>query len=201
MQPDRETERENESSAFGCGGCFKIAAALGVLLLIIGLGLSAYFVSTPTGKGLVKVASEGYQFFQEVTKAPGTDELRALGCQMATVVTVKQMSRLIEAVDKDSEQLRALRGAQVGAIVSCEIPASASLPNCDQVARTYVDAVKPSAAFAVSIRQAAAAEVDGQEDEPELCNGHYTANGIKQGPFNVELLNLDLQSETDASPP
>lgn len=147
-----------------------VVVASVVLVGMIGAGVGVYLLATSdVGKTTIKVIGEGSKLAAKGVTAPGTTEIRALGCEQAVVVDSKDVSAIVnDLVDG---------GFDAGLdflVVTCQVGAKAAAPSCDDVARTYVRAVgTASSPFMASVQR------DGEQNA--LCEATYDASGALIG--------------------
>lgn len=165
MMPPPPPQKKGMS---GCMVAFIVVSVVGfVTALVVGIGL--YLVLTSNaGKTAIKLVGEGTKLAQKGLNAPGTAELRALGCEQAIVLDMKDvgdmMNDILDAGLPDS-------GVE-GLIVTCTLPSRGGAAiSCDDVARTYVTANggTASAEFVVTVKR--------QNDSRELCESTYDTSG------------------------
>jgi hypothetical protein len=134
---------------------------------LIGLvaGFAAYrFATSPDGKKIVSAVTSGAAVVAEATTAPGTKELRAIGCTTAMVIDAAKVAALAQTLGDGGNVT--VDGDERLAVV-CGTSGSTA-PTCDQVAATYVAAVGAAREpFAVSVAKS------GQSQ----CEGRYLADG------------------------
>ena len=141
-----------------------------VLVGMIGAGVGIYLLATSNvGQPTIKVIGEGSKLATKGVTAPGTTEIRALGCEQAVVVDSKDVTALVsDFVDG---------GFDAGIdflLVSCQVQTKAAAPSCDDVAKTYIRAVgTASSTFIVSVQR------DGEQNA--LCESTYDASGALIG--------------------
>jgi hypothetical protein len=116
----------------------------------------------PEVKKALSAAGKGLSLITRASTAPGTKELRALGCTQAFVFGRAEMGAVLSEVfdagkgfDDDYES-----------VVACQANASLA-PSCDVLAAAYVKAALPTERFRVS------ATVGGAES----CSGTYEPSG------------------------
>lgn len=115
----------------------------GFLLIVLVVGVVAWRVmASPKGRFIVGVMGETVRIVQKAQKAPGTRELRAMGCKSAMVLDLEDFERLMERFDAGSKQTGP---APFGEMVACGVQPWSTPPSCDEVAKTYVAAVGPRA--------------------------------------------------------
>ncbi len=119
----------------GAGG----AAALGVIAIVVvaARGFSSSSSSSGPAPG---APGEGSEVAKGGMNAPGTSELRRLGCDPAIVL---DMGRLFGDAG-------AVRPGEPSYVVTCDVPGMEA-PTCEQVASTYFGAVGGSAVGNVSV--------------------------------------------------
>jgi hypothetical protein len=150
-------------------GCLLAILIVGGIVVVIALvmGFVAYrFATSPDGKKLVAAVSSGAALVAEATNAPGTTELRALGCSTPMVIDAEKIAAIAQAFgDAGTAKVEGDEGLAVVCGMNGGKP-----PTCDEVAETYVKAVggTASASFAVSV---------GQSGGNPQCQGNYLANG------------------------
>ena len=72
----------------------------GFLLITVALRLVVWRVmSTPGGQAIVGAVGESVRIMQKAQKAPGTKELRAMGCKTAMVLDMDELARLAQSFD------------------------------------------------------------------------------------------------------
>ena len=152
----------------GCMIAFIVVSIVGFVTAIV-VGVVVYFIATSAPvKTAFKVVGESTKIAQKGLTAPGTAELRTLGCDQAMVIDMKEMgavfSELIDGGFGDA-------GMAEGLDVTCSLNTTSKAIACDDVASTYVRAVggTASAQFVVSVKR--------QNDSHELCHASYDADG------------------------
>ena len=117
-----------------------------IILIVIG----ALFLTCAGGATLFMLSDAG-KAMREITEsamnastAPGTDELRALGCEPAMIMDFSAMGDLFR--DADEEIPPELRGA-LSKMVICTSPDL----DCPAVAESYLDSQRPETPFAVLV--------------------------------------------------
>lgn len=99
--------------------------------------------------------------------AKGTDQLRAAGCANAVVV---DMARLVSPT-------MPLRDTEPRYMVTCDVAAGATPPDCGRLAATYFGAVGGKTDAIVSVR------VTVQGAPKPTCSRMYAPSGVDLGPF------------------
>ena len=121
-----------------------------VVKILIGVAVlvGILFVAC-VGAGVWFANSEGAKEFMEATiaaqSAPGTEELRDLGCTTAMVMTFGDVSGIVGGLIEEAD----LGVAPETPLVICQ--AATGAPTCDEVASTYLAAVSPGGPFSVQV--------------------------------------------------
>jgi hypothetical protein len=103
----------------------------------------------------------------EAMRAPGTRELRALGCEHARVV---DMAKLLG----DPAHVRP---GEPRIMVTCDVPAAVDPPTCEKAAAVYFAAIGGMAEEAVGVR------ILREGSSAPLCSRLYAPNGADLGVF------------------
>ncbi|HSQ65950.1 MAG TPA: hypothetical protein VLM85_22165 [Polyangiaceae bacterium] len=153
----------------GMSGCMIALLVVGSVALLGGIvvGVGIYlFATSDAGKTAIKVIGEGSKLAEKGMNAPGTPELRALGCEQAIVLDMKDVTALMgDLIDAGPDA-----GMPEGLMVTCQVRGGARAPSCDDVAATYVRAVKSAGSeFVVTVQR--------QGDSHPLCESTYDASG------------------------
>ena len=164
----------------GCLVALYVLFGIGLLGLVIGgIGVWA-FLRTEEGQRVLQVAQDGAAWVVEASNAPGTPELRELGCEAAMVsnadAAVDVFMTLIPEAEKQ-EQLRNDLASGAGEnldelrIIVCTVGRFAGpAPDCAAISQTYSRAVydAPDSFYVLAIRQG--------QDAPS-CQGIYASDG------------------------
>lgn len=158
-------------------GCLIAMAIVGGVLLLIGIfvGIGVYrFVSSSEGQKLVAVVGEGAKIAAEAQTAPGTPELKKLGCKQPMVMSMERLLKL-------TQQLSDAGDGEVGdlsVMVMCPVGILDTPPACDAVARTYVGAVpRPTGNFAVTVSE--------QSKNKPYCSYLYSPDAKRLSEFGA----------------
>jgi|SRR5579884_2645826 len=135
-----------------------IAAIFAVVRAFAG-GTPAPPPAQPDRRG-AEVATEGM-------RAPGTAELRRLGCETALVV---DLSKLLSGAS-------AVREGEPRYVVTCDVSADAGAPTCERVASTYFTAIGGTTDSNVNVR------VSPRGSAHPTCSRLYAGTGADLGPF------------------
>ena len=137
----------------GAGGALALTILLGAVIAVRGC-TSEGSARAPGARGAgANVASDGMQ-------APGTNELRALGCDPAIVLDLYRLLGDASAV----------RQGEPRYIVTCDVPGTGA-PTCERAAATYFAAIRGSAGGNVNIRVARVGA------SAPLCSHTYAPSG------------------------
>ena len=152
-------------------GCLIALAIVGGLILLGGL-LAAFFVyrfvSSPDGQKIVSAVTSGAALASEAASAPGTKELRGIGCTNAAVFDAAKVEAIARTFG-DAGAPEGLPGERLAIV--CEVRRGGTAPTCDQVATTYLGAIGGRAAgpFQVTVGVANGGEPG--------CEERYSAEG------------------------
>ncbi len=108
----------------------------------------------------------------EAQNAPGTAELRAIGCQQAMAMDPVRMQKIAQRFMDQDAGLPPLPAPDVERIVMCEASAFGTAPTCDDAARAYVRGAAPRKNFMLMV----------QKNKKTGCDGLYSPSGTKLGP-------------------
>jgi hypothetical protein len=145
-----------------------VAAVLGVIF-VVGAFIVYRVVKSPEGQKAVTLIGEGSKAMRDGLNAPGTTELKALGCTQPMVVDAEKMVALGQLLGADAGTKSAKPDFSV--TVVCQVSKRAAAPTCDAVASTYVAAAAPTSSFLVTLQVAGAPEAG--------CHAVYDASGAK----------------------
>ena len=140
------------------------AAALGVIALAIGVMRACS--SDPSGAASARnqQSTEGAGVARAGMDAPGTAELRRLGCDPALVL---DMARLLGDAS-------AIRSGEPRYVVTCDVPGTQA-PACERVAAAYFAAAGVSPEGIVNVR------VSRPGSSVPLCARRYAPSGMDLG--------------------
>ena len=167
---------------------------LWAVLIICGLGLVAVGVAGYVGYRAYKsspelqAAVEIAEIVLDSQDAEGTSELRKeAGCKTAYVMDMARLMKVSKVFDAGVEDAPENMPAVV---VVCQVPVSAAGPTCDEVAKTYVDAVgTASGDFAAVVTK-------GDGGKNNACEMLYDKHGKSKGSFDSSSAPVpDLNSQ------
>ena len=153
----------------GMSGCMIALLVVGIIsvvgALVVGIGIYLFATST-VGKTAIKVMQEGPKLAEKATNAPGTPELRALGCDVAIVLDTRDVGALVsDIIDAGFDS-----GMPDTLMVACQVRDVSRAPKCDDVAATYIRAVgTASSQFVVSVQR--------ENDKHAICESTYDTSG------------------------
>lgn len=137
-----------------------------VVLVLVAIGVYTFYAS-PRAQAYADAIAAA----QKGKNAPGTTELRALGCKEAMVVKSEDLGNILgPAVAEGTD----LAGADTSPreSVTCVVASTTNFPTCDLVARTYVGAVGERAgAFLTGVTTS---------DGKSVCTALYGGSGVLQ---------------------
>lgn len=137
------------------------AVAIVVVVVVAVRGCSSRDEAAPRAPA---APGAGVHLATEGMRAPGTRELRALGCSQAIVVDMQQLLGDAGSV----------REGEPRYMVTCDVAAGASAPTCERAAETYLRAAHGTDAN-VNVRVLRAGSV-----QPE-CSRVFAPNGADLG--------------------
>jgi hypothetical protein len=155
-------------------GCFIALAIVGGVGFVV-VALAAFgiyrFANSKEGKMVVGTFGDMVELAAEAQHAPGTPEVRALGCDTAMAMDMDRMTSIMhERLDAS-----ATVPSTFSMLVVCQIGmfSSKTPPTCDDVARTYVGAAgSPARGFAVNVQR-------GSGRANVICSTLYDSAGTK----------------------
>src|SRR5579859_687451 len=147
------------------GGLAGIAVAGGVAaLVVVGGAIVALRAcgsdATPPAPSASAAPGPNAAIGGEGMRAPGTDALRALGCEHAVVV---DMAKVLGNPSR-------VREGEPRTVITCDVGASAPAPGCERVATTYFGAVGALATDTIGVR------VLRTGTASPLCSKRYAPN-------------------------
>ena len=167
-------------------GCLVALAIVGAFFVLVALivGIWTYkFVTSKEGQSVISAVGEGAQIMKEAMNAPGTAELRKLGCDVAMVLDMDKFQKLINRFNDAGGGAT----ADTSVMVICQVKKAASAPTCDDAAHTYVGAVGAQPRkFAVMVQE--------KDRDKAVCSSTYAPSGSKIGDI------ASTQAGSQASP-
>jgi hypothetical protein len=114
-------------------GCFAWGLAAGVVTLVLLVVVGAF---------IVRVARLQRDIVRRGASAPGTAELRGLGCDPGTTVMESRQSWTLDSGPP----------TETSVFIACLATEGKPVPTCDDVARQYTMAVHPTGKFVAQVR-------------------------------------------------
>jgi hypothetical protein len=149
----------------GCALALLILGGVFVLGGLVAIFFVWQFATSPDGRKVVSAVTNGAALVQESQRAPGTKELRAIGCVRAMVFDPTQVQEIASTfVDAGAEP----SGDRLQVV--CSANNAAVPPTCDRVAATYVAAVGQATGPFVAV-------VTASGDAQKGCIRRYMADG------------------------
>ncbi len=151
----------------------------GVLLLVGGVGLYL-FVRTDQGKKMVTVFREGTALLAEAALAPGTGELRGIGCETALVVSAGKIVDLFRQLDPEGKAGEVGQGFLAVGDLATDTPVvfcqqkrgQAGTPDCASAAKVYASVTSPPPARFVVLMAPRSGDLAG-------CSGIFGPDGTR----------------------
>lgn len=125
----------------GARGLYILLAIVGggALLVAIGVGIVFWRIwSDPEGRAKLGQVGEALRVASKAQSAPGTKELRKLGCGQALVMNMEDIAKIAVGTDASAEMKDEM---PFGEMIMCAGQALGTPPSCADVVQTYVKAV------------------------------------------------------------
>ncbi|MCC6642923.1 MAG: hypothetical protein IT386_17315 [Deltaproteobacteria bacterium] len=164
---------------------------LGAVVALVG-GVGLYlFLRTEEGKKVLAIAKQGSALLSEAAVAPGTHELRSIGCETALAVPAGRILDLLRQIGSEARTDEITEGfVSVGGLAS-ETPVvfcaqeQAGTPDCASAAKVYASVAGPPPARFVVLMAPRPGDLAG-------CSGIYGPDGSRLA---------DLPKPTPPPPP
>lgn len=118
------------------------------------MGAVGIVVVVVVGGFVVKAARVQREIVRRGASAPGVAALRALGCDPGTAVMDSRLSWASGDAGAKTE---------TSAFIACLATEGSAVPTCDDVARTYAGAVRPTGKFVAQVRVVRRFRIECQE--------------------------------------
>lgn len=105
----------------------------------------------------------------EAQSAPGTSELRSLGCEQAMAIDPVKMMKIADRFADAGAPPPSSTPPDVDRIVMCQVGAFGSAPTCDNAAKAYVRGASPSKNFVLTVQKGSSSN--------KQCSGVYSPSG------------------------
>lgn len=139
-----DAERKPKRGRTGC--LVALGVVLALLLALVGAGW--YALQSDEAQAILGLLEDTAQATKQAQTAPGTAELRALGCSDAMVLDLQGLLAKVEQRFPDEVRGRLENGQRV---VTCYAPRAEGAPSCKAVAQTYFAAGKGKARFLTQV--------------------------------------------------
>lgn len=144
---------------------YVLLALMGLLFLTCGAGVY-FFTQTDQGKKIMEAVGDTQAAVEAAMKAPGTDELRALGCDTAMVMQLSDFAKMLEAITPEDTLPQEPADTLM---VICQLGLlGGDPPTCQAVAETYAAAAAPTIPFLVNV---------SKQGGTSICDAPFTADG------------------------
>ncbi len=166
---------------------------LGAVVGLVG-GVGLYlFLRTEQGQKILTVARQGSALLSEAALAPGTSELRSIGCETALAVPagkIADLFRQLEPAGRTSEieeRFLSVGGldADTPVVFCAQRRGQAGTPDCASAAKVYASVLAPPPARFVVLMAPRRGDLAG-------CSGVYAPDGTRLA---------DLPTAAPESPP
>ncbi len=167
-----EQVQKNKATGRGCLIGLGVFGAILLLLLIVGGVLLYKVLDSPEGRKIVSAVADTTKLTQEAMNAPGTAELRTLGCNQAMVIDTERMMAIMESFTPDAGKTKLSEKT----MVTCQMGLMAkTAPSCEEVANGYLAAVPtPAGDFIVQVTMQGASKAK--------CLKRYSPAGVALDP-------------------
>ena len=164
-----------------------------VVLSMIVAGVVIYRLSQdPSVQKAFSAAKEGLSIYMDARSAPGTDEMRTLGCREAMAIDTHRLIAIVndidapDAAEPDPEDV-------VSPMLYCMVGWRSTL-TCEKLVQAYVQAVPDAPDEMI-----AQIEIEGLGDNESRCSGIYSREGEFLRSFDEE--DMPVPDESDLPPP
>ena len=150
-------------------GCWVVLIIMLVFLGSIGAVLAyiGYKVSTdPDVQHVMGAVGDAVNLAAEAQTAPGTNELRQLGCEQAMALDMAKMQKLLASMS-DAGPPPGSTPSDIEKMVMCQSNGYGVMPTCDAAAKAYVKGASPRKKFMLSV----------QQHNKANCSGVYAPDG------------------------
>jgi hypothetical protein len=167
MMPPPNMPPPPKKGMSGCMIAFIVVSIVGFVTAIV-VGIVVYLVATSsTAQTAFKIVGGSAKLATKGLNAPGTPEIRAMGCEQAMVLDMNEFAQLMNEAFDGGLGDSGMQGLEV----ECSLSASAAPLACDDVAKTYLRAVGGTASAELAVR------VKRQNDTRPLCESTYDTDG------------------------
>jgi hypothetical protein len=172
MQPPGPPKKKGLST-----GC--IVALVAVLVFFGSIAAVVMFIGYRFSQdkdvqNVLGAIGEAATIMAEAQSAPGTSELRALGCEQAMAIDPAKMMKIADRL-ADAGAPPSAAAPDVSRIVMCQVSAFSVAPTCDDAARAYVRGASPTGKFVLTVQK-------GSSGSNKHCSGVYSSSGTLVSP-------------------
>lgn len=152
---------------------FKIMGILMIIMILLVVMAVSFYQNCDGCKKFASLAMDGFQEIQAAMVAPGTDEMRALGCTEAMALDMKKFEAFIEAFDNDGEPTEEKDPFLETTMVFCKRDSAFTPtgPECDDLVAAYISGAQPLE------EEELAVVVQGQNSQSRYCGAIYSGAG------------------------
>lgn len=151
-------------------GGLGLLGLIGVIVIVAGYRLS----QDKDVQNAFGALGDSVKIMAEAQSAPGTDELRALGCDQAFALDPMKMAKIADRFT-DAGAPPPRTPSDIDRMVMCQVGAFGAAPTCDDAARAYVKGAAPTRSFTLSVQQ--------QGSSRPHCSGVYSPAGAPVAPM------------------
>lgn len=149
--------------------------SIGAIVLLIGYKVS----QDKDVQNVFGAIGEAATIMAEAQSAPGTAELRAIGCEQAMALDPAKMLKIADRFVDAGGSPPSATPPEVERIVMCQVGAFGTAPSCDDAARVYVRGAAPRGKFMLTVQQGSS--------KNKQCSGVYSASGVLVGPAGAGM--------------
>jgi hypothetical protein len=163
-EPVAPQQRAKKSSK-GCLTALMIVAGLALVVCLSGGVFLWRAAQNPEFQKVMGAVGQGAKLMIKGTKAPGTDALRAAGCDQALALSLDEMMAVVAGLVDAGAPADQLSGVAV----VCQVRTAVGAPSCAALAKAYAAASKAAQPFSLSVRTSG--------DSTPLCEKTYGTDG------------------------
>ena len=158
-------------------GC--IIALVSIMLFFGIIAAAVFFIGYRVSQdkdvqNVIGAIGDATKIMAEAQSAPGTDELRALGCEQAMALDPVKLIKIGDRFTDAGVAPPSTTPSDVHMMVVCQVSVLGTAPSCDDAARAYVRGASPSSKFMLSVQQGSG--------KHKQCSGIYSPSGTLVGP-------------------
>lgn len=163
----------------GMNGCLLAFLITGGLFLLMGIGGGIWFYIS--FKDFVDASGDMMAIVVKARNAPGTDELRDLGCKEAVALDMKELSKVAQRFEdaiakREGREPKELDlDGEAAFYVQCESPKKKL--TCEDVAKSFIKSVEPKGRIVVGVQGSG-----GSKECTETFDEHGKSLGKAEAP-------------------